>query len=281
MATFDIATLRKITLLYVEDEPDLREVETTVYAKVFKDVIAAVDGEDALKKFKEHQNEIDVIITDINMPNMDGLEFIKHIKKISDVPIIVTSAHSDPSYTTQAIELGVKKYIIKPIAINEIIQDIEKAYINYKKEKKRLQVTKTLLTQNEQNSLSIEELIKDNKILEMRNEQYKTIIDLYVATFVTDNKGMFIEVSSYFSKIMGYKEEELIGKNIEDFKSFHANANIKKMMLEAIRNRSSVDFSYTLISKAQETLAFNVKMVLFYSDDQIVQGYTFYLQEER
>ena len=281
MATFDLATLRKITLLYVEDEPDLREVESTVYSKVFKNVISAIDGADALEKFKANQSAIDVIITDINMPNMNGIDFIKEIKKLSDVPIIVTSAHSDSSYTTQAIALGVKKYIIKPIAINEIIQDIEKAYVSYNKEKKRLQVTKTLLTQNEQNSHNIEELLKDNKVLETKNEQYKTIIDLYVATFITDNKGMIIEVSSYFSKLMGYKQEELLGKNIEDFKSFHSNANIKKMMLEAIRNKSSVDFTYTLISKGNESLEFSVKMVLFYSEDQMVEGYTFYLQVQK
>jgi YesN/AraC family two-component response regulator len=111
MATFDIATLRKITLLYVEDEPDLREVESAVYKKIFKTLLEAKNGLEALELFKQHQNEIDVIITDINMPKMDGLTLTKEIKKISNIPIIITSAHSDPKYTTQAIELGVKKYL--------------------------------------------------------------------------------------------------------------------------------------------------------------------------
>ena len=196
MATFDIAKLRQITLLYVEDESDLRKTEGQVYNKLFKKVYAAEDGLEALSVFQKHKDEIDVIVTDINMPRMNGIEFSKEVLKTTNIPIIITSAHSHAEFTTKAIEFGVKKHLIKPITINEIIQDIEEVVTEHHKEKKRLTVTKQLLTDNQKNSKVMEDLLAENKKYEKQNTLYKNIINEFVATFMTDSKGLILETST-------------------------------------------------------------------------------------
>ena len=71
--------LSKLTLLLVEDEPSVLESMQELLKSFFAEVITSVDGVDALQKFEE--NLIDFVITDISMPNMDGFELLKKIKK--------------------------------------------------------------------------------------------------------------------------------------------------------------------------------------------------------
>ena len=69
-----------LNLLYVEDNKDAREAVLTILEDFFENIIICVDGEDGLEKFKT--NDIDLIISDINMPKLNGLEMIKEIRDI-------------------------------------------------------------------------------------------------------------------------------------------------------------------------------------------------------
>ena len=108
---------KDLIVLYVEDQSEARVNIENILKKFFKEVVIAENGEEGLKKFKEQQ--IDMVITDIRMPKMDGLEMITEIKKIDiDMPIIITTAFSEIEYFMKSIELGIDKYIIKPIDKN-------------------------------------------------------------------------------------------------------------------------------------------------------------------
>ncbi len=108
---------KDLIVLYAEDQPEARINIENILKKFFKEVIIAENGEEGLANFKKHQ--IDVVITDIRMPKMDGLEMIAEIKKIDiDIPIIITTAFSEVEYFMKSIELGIDKYIIKPIDKN-------------------------------------------------------------------------------------------------------------------------------------------------------------------
>ncbi|MGA1932933.1 response regulator [Arcobacter sp. YIC-464] len=150
--------LKDITVLYVEDDHAIQQNTIVTLELVNATIISAVDGKDGVEKFKENQDKIDIIVTDLSMPNMDGLEMIEEIKKIDrDVPVLITTAHQDISYLKKAIELGVTSYIIKPIDIRNIIRSISKAIEPVNEKKELLKKIKTLKEENESLKKQLEE----------------------------------------------------------------------------------------------------------------------------
>ncbi len=121
----DINKLVKFTktlkVLYVEDNAEARESTKMILEEFFDDLVIAVDGEDAWGKFqKEH---IDLIITDINMPRLNGLDMIKKIRQIDKkVFILILSAHKESGYFKETKEIGVDKIMLKPIEINQFVE---------------------------------------------------------------------------------------------------------------------------------------------------------------
>lgn len=109
-----INQLRGFTLLYAEDEIGIQRNIHEILDCMFKDIYLAKDGEEAYKIYSEKKP--DLIITDIKMPKMTGLELVKKIRETNPkVRIIITSAHTDLDYLLDAAELHLVKYIVKPI----------------------------------------------------------------------------------------------------------------------------------------------------------------------
>jgi PAS domain S-box-containing protein len=278
MATFDISELRTMTILYVEDEATLRKQETKIYTKVFKEVFEAEDGVEAIEIFKNNKDKIDIIITDINMPNMSGLDLAREVRKISDVPIIITTAYTNTEYMLESLDLGIKKFINKPVTINKIIQDIEKVVVQSRKEKNVKDIAKTLIVKTKNDTKELNELLIINKELEKNLNYYKQLADTYIATMVVNKNGEILEVSSKLSEILGYTESELMGENISILKENNSGISIQKEMLEAIHKKTTIDSEHIFGSKEGKPLKFKTKMVLFYGDDLLIAGYNFYLE---
>ena len=100
----NISILKNITILYAEDEKDLREVTHQILKGFTKKQYVAQNGQEGLELFKAHENEIDLIITDVNMPVMNGLDMVKEIKKINiNIPIIVATAFSNKEYLLEVL----------------------------------------------------------------------------------------------------------------------------------------------------------------------------------
>ena len=119
----NISILKNITILYAEDEKDLREVTHQILKGFTKKQYVAKDGAEGFELFKKYENEIDLIITDVNMPILNGLEMVKKIKKINlNIPIIVATAFSNKEYLLDAIDIGIDKYVLKPIDIAKLLQ---------------------------------------------------------------------------------------------------------------------------------------------------------------
>jgi len=109
-----INQLRSFTLLYAEDETGIQNNIHDILDCMFKDIYLAKDGVEAYKLYLEKKP--DLIITDIKMPKMNGLELIKKIRETNPkVRVIITSAHTDLEYLLDATELHLVKYIVKPI----------------------------------------------------------------------------------------------------------------------------------------------------------------------
>ncbi|MGB9801976.1 MAG: response regulator [Arcobacter sp.] len=121
----------KIKILYVEDDDVTRENAIEYLENYFVNIYEAKDGLDALKKFEKINP--DIIITDIQMPKVDGLEFAKNVRqKNKEVQIIVITAFSHKEYLLKAIELQLVKYLMKPIKENELKDALELCVDNLK-----------------------------------------------------------------------------------------------------------------------------------------------------
>ena len=110
-------------ILYVEDEGEAREALSKYLKRRYGKIYTAVDGLDVLIVFKEQLP--DLIIVDLYMPNMGGLEMIKEIKKISpEAYVIVTSAVDDVEVILKSVDMGIDKYLLKPISPEALILTI-------------------------------------------------------------------------------------------------------------------------------------------------------------
>ena len=108
-----IAKLRNLKLLFVEDEEDLTSIISDTLKKLGANFLIAKNGKEGLALFQENP-DIDLVITDINMPIMNGIQMIEEIKKISPVEIVIMSAHTESEYIDKSKELGVNHYLLKP-----------------------------------------------------------------------------------------------------------------------------------------------------------------------
>mgnify|MGYP005992231837 FL=1 len=139
-----------------------------------------------MEKYNEHINDIDIIITDLSMPIMNGLEMIEEIKKINDnIPTLITTAHQEISYLKKAIELNVTSYILKPIDIRDIITTVSKAMEPIKLREELIAKNEELITLNN----SLEDKIK---------ERTKELEKLASTDFLTgiNNRRNFFKLSS-------------------------------------------------------------------------------------
>lgn len=116
--------LKNLTVLLVEDDSDSKKIMHDVLSDNFEKVFTAQNGDEGLKKFKKYNPNM--VITDAFMPISDGLDMTRHIKEISkDTPIIVLSAHSEKETLLKAIDVGVDKYLIKPIMADDLLNTLE------------------------------------------------------------------------------------------------------------------------------------------------------------
>ncbi|MTI48265.1 Na-translocating system protein MpsC family protein [Sporosalibacterium faouarense] len=117
--------LNNIKVLFVEDEDFARKELAQYIRKRVGKLYVASNGLEGLKQFDTHIP--DLIITDLKMPEMTGLEFITSIREQGhEVPIIIISALSDSSTILEAVDMGIVKYVVKPIDTKELINTMEK-----------------------------------------------------------------------------------------------------------------------------------------------------------
>jgi YesN/AraC family two-component response regulator len=103
----DKQILKNITVLYAEDESIIQEGIKEALNLFEINVLCAKNGLEGYQVFESSQEKIDLILTDIKMPKIDGLGMIKRIRQIDkDIPVIITTAHQERSYLMESIELG-------------------------------------------------------------------------------------------------------------------------------------------------------------------------------
>ena len=112
--SLDQKFLKTLTVLYVEDDEDTRKQFTEFLGRPVGKLLTAADGVEGLEAFRRHSP--DIVITDILMPLMDGLTMAQHILEMApSVPIIVLTAFEQSDYLMRAINIGIDKYVTKPV----------------------------------------------------------------------------------------------------------------------------------------------------------------------
>ena len=117
------------TILIVDDSPTVvKFVSFSLKSKGFQ-IVSACDGMDAIEKMSGIHDEIDLVITDLNMPNLDGYGFIDTLRqnqKYKDIPIIILTSEDDDKDMEKGIEVGANSYLVKPFKSNVLIEEVSK-----------------------------------------------------------------------------------------------------------------------------------------------------------
>ncbi len=185
-------------ILYVEDQLEVREMFLRFLSNFFEDITVATDGDDGLEIYKANQN-FDIIISDIQMPKLDGMEMVEEIKKINEYQsIIFITAFNFEKYLIKAIRLNIDGYIIKPI---EPVQVIEVLY----KTAKKVKDNKELI--NYQNHLKELVEYKTKEIISLNIEIDKTLREVLftlggMAEVRSKETGNHVKRVANFSKVL-------------------------------------------------------------------------------
>jgi diguanylate cyclase (GGDEF)-like protein/PAS domain S-box-containing protein len=116
--------LKKKVILYVEDDVSTADEVSFFLRAYVKELYVAKDGKEGLELFNSHP--IDLVLTDIQMPVMNGLKMIQQIRAINkNIPIMITTAFNETTYLIEALNMGVNKYALKPINLKELLKTIE------------------------------------------------------------------------------------------------------------------------------------------------------------
>lgn len=189
--------LKNLTLLYVEDDADIRAEIQKLISRFFKELYTAKNGMEGINLFKQHMP--DLVLTDLRMPEMNGMEMSKQIKVLNpETPIIVTTAHNESGYLLEAIELGLDRYLLKPVDLNLLIEALEKTgrLVYFKKQKsEKEREMQFLLDMNPDFIL----LIKNNRI-EYINKTFLKFLKI-------DSLEKFITNLSNFNSNLIYSED--------------------------------------------------------------------------
>jgi DNA-binding response OmpR family regulator len=119
--------LKNKTILYVEDDLEIQKRIFSIFSRFFHKVLLASDGDEAYDVYLENQNNIDIIITDINMPNTNGIELCKHIREYQkELPLVIISAYTETDYLLDSIDLNVLTYITKPLTTQKTLNLLDK-----------------------------------------------------------------------------------------------------------------------------------------------------------
>ncbi len=257
-----------ISILYVEDEQSIREGYAKALDRLCDKLYIAQNGQEGLELYKEHSP--DIIISDIKMPVMNGIEMVRAIRKINpdECCIIFTTAHSDSGYLFEALELQVNGYLLKPVQKNILKSKIEnlsniiiKEKINLQ-QKMQIEEQKTILQNiidTEQNLLLVtdfENVLFANsaflesfevKNVEEFNQKCERILDIFLPLPHYLHQGLTNENETFY---------DLINKTDESRRSVtlistHGNPKAYHVNISRIKhkNRDSYLLSLTDITK--------------------------------
>ena len=210
--------LKKLKVLLVEDEKNLATLLKNAIGDSFYSFLIAHDGNEGIEKFNTFLP--DLVITDIMMPDLTGLEMAEKLKDINpDIPIIILSAHSDTDKLLNAIDLGIIKYFIKPFDPDELLDYIDS--ITFKLGNKIVQLIDSFEFNKQTNNLTkndkyISLTKREGKFLQLLLQNTQDIVsDTSLKSKLWENEEVSDERLRTFIKRLRLKTSKELIQNIK------------------------------------------------------------------
>lgn len=179
--------LSNITIVYVEDDENIRSYIYEFFKRFNVNIHITSNAEDGIELYKEYNP--DILIVDINLPNMSGIEMISKIRKKDELTrVIITTAYTNEEFTLQAIELHITRYLVKPVTSKNLLPALEKAIDEINKfSDKYLNVD---LGEEYYYNTKNEQLYKEGELIELRKKE----MDLLKFFVANENKTVTYEM---------------------------------------------------------------------------------------
>jgi len=204
-----IRSLQDITVLYVEDDKNTQEEVVFFLKKKVKKLFVANDGKEGFDQYLK--NKPDLVITDINMPNLNGIEMSKLIiNENENANILIITAYNDTHFLFEAITLKISHYLTKPLDLYLLLEIMASMAKDIKLENHNSKIFNTL-------------------------KQYKDVVDDRSIVAKTDLNGKITYVNEPFEKISGYTNGELLGKSHNIIKHPDTNVKVYDMLWKRIK----------------------------------------------
>lgn len=228
---------KDLSILFVEDDIHIRNETKELLEEIFSVVHVAVDGKDGLEKYigfyEENQYYYDVVLSDIKMPNMDGIDLIKAIyKENKNQIILVLSAHNDIEYLMELINIGIRQFILKPLNYNNFIDTIFKINKELYFEKNKEIVQDTIkLSPNLFWHKHNEELRENDKLIKLTKKEFLLIsllikspektysVEKILSTLWRDDFNQNPDITN-LKNIISRLRKKVVSLNIENVHSF-------------------------------------------------------------
>ena len=192
----------KAEILVVDDEPGLRDFLEIMLNKQGYGVETAVDGVDAMEKVQN--SNFDLVVTDMKMPRMNGIEFLREIKQREpNLTVIIITAYASHQSAIEAMKLGAYDYITKPFKIDEIKLVIQKAL-----DKKLLEYENQRLKKELESKYGFGNMIGRSPVIERVFELIKRVSELNVNVLITGESGTGKELVARAIHYSGNRSEE-------------------------------------------------------------------------
>jgi signal transduction histidine kinase len=250
-----------LSILIVDDDEESLVILQETLQYFTKEVQLATNGKDGFEKIK--QRDFDIVITDICMPKMDGIELIKNIQELdSDISIIVSSAYSsDMNQITKIIDMGITKFVSKPVSLSLLRKMLEE--IHYLKASQKSTQTLKKANQRYQNNIEKKDaIIAEQSRTALMGEMFAMIthqLSQPIGAMMMSAGGMKIKLDSgdeltqeeiYKSVELFIKNSEYLKETIEGFRLFYKNKNKKDVNLKNLIN-STINLISPLIKKSE------------------------------
>lgn len=190
-----MAEITDISILYVEDQEEIRFSMARILSRKYKTIYTAANGKEGFDLFQKHHP--DIVLTDIRMPVMDGLSMACKIKEIrSDAHIILTTAHNDMDFFLESINTGISQYILKPIDKEILFNSLEKC-------SKEIYKNRELEEKNQLLSLAYIHLKKREEELEYSLKKTNALKEI-----ITESEQKFQQLAGHIQDVFWLRTAE-------------------------------------------------------------------------
>lgn len=231
-----IGITSSMNILYAEDDLILRENTTAVLGDLFCKVDEASDGLEALEMYKQNTTAYDIIITDLNMPHMNGIELIKQVQSINPLQaIVIISAHNETEYFLESIRNSVMGYILKPIDFDQLIDSLYKTASIVKDRKENIEYKENLqrLVEEKTNELSqtyekMHDFLTIDNITQLKNAtMLYHCLDNFPKNYELTVMLYNIDDFSFINQHYGYQFGDEILNKVAQFLQYNISDEVK------------------------------------------------------